>query len=87
MKAMKSQQSMGAYFDALRKAAKISAPGFPELLPEENVAPAKADCKDACKDGKCAVKPAAKCKDECKDNGCKKNACKDCKCEPKPAAK
>ena len=87
MKAMKSQQSMGAYFDALRKAAKISAPGFPELLPEENVAPAKADCRDACKDGKCAVKPAAKCKDECKDNGCKKNACKDCKCEPKPAAK
>ena len=81
MKMMKSQQAMGAYFDALRKAAKISAPGFPELLPEES--PAASACADAsCKDGKCGVKkPAAKCKDACKDASCKKDGCKDCKCE------
>ena len=86
MKMMKSQKAMGEYFEALRKAAKISAPGFPELVPEEK----PAACTDsACKDGKCDVKPAAKCKDACKDEACKKEACKDCKCEPKakPAAK
>ena len=80
MKMMKLQQAMGAYFDALRKAAKISAPGFPELFPEES--PAASACADAsCKDGKCGVKPAAKCKDACKDASCKKDGCKDCKCE------
>ena len=35
MKAMKGQQAMRAYFDKLRNAAKIEAPGFPSLLPEE----------------------------------------------------
>ena len=84
MKMMKSQQAMGAYFDSLRKAAKISAPGFPDLLPEEKAS----GCADAsCKDGKCEVKSAAKCKDGCKDEACKKASCGDCKCETKPAAK
>ena len=62
MKMMKSQQAMGAYFEGLRKAAKIEAPGFPDLVPA-----AKAECKDAsctdaaCKDAKKpAEKPAAK---------------------------
>ena len=77
MKAMKSQQSMGAYFDALRKAAKIEAPGFPDLIPEEKPA---SGCADAsCKDGECNVKPA--CKDACKDS------CTDGKCEKKTEAK
>jgi len=35
MKSMKGQQAMRAYFDKLRNAAKIEAPGFPSLLPEE----------------------------------------------------
>jgi len=35
MKAMKGQQAMRDYFDKLRRAAKIEAPGFPSLLPEE----------------------------------------------------
>ena len=84
MKMMKSQQAMGAYFDALRKSAKIEAPGFPELAP----AAEKADgCKDSCCGDKCDEKTAAKCKDGCKDEACKKDACKDCKCEAKPAAK
>ena len=84
MKMMKSQQAMGAYFDALRKAAKIEAPGFPELVPAED----KADsCKDSCCGTKCGEKSAAKCKEDCKDEACKKDACKDCKCEAKPAAK
>ena len=84
MKMMKSQQAMGAYFDALRKSAKIEAPGFPELAP----AAEKADgCKDSCCGDKCGEKTAAKCKDGCKDEACKKDACKDCKCEAKPAAK
>jgi hypothetical protein len=48
---------MGAYFDGLRKAAKIEAPGFPDLVPAES----KADgCKDACCGDKCEDKPAAK---------------------------
>lgn len=84
MKAMKSQQAMSAYFDGLRKAAKISAPGFPELVPVEKAAPA---AKVECKDGKCEVKPAAKCKDACKDDSCKKDDCKGCDCETKPVAK
>ena len=84
MKMMKSQQAMGAYFDKLRKAAKISAPGFPELVPAEKAAPA---AKVECKDGKCEVKPAAKCKDACKDDSCKKDDCKGCDCETKPVAK
>lgn len=81
MKAMKAQQAMGVYFDSLRKAAKVTAPAFPELMPEE-----KAACQDAsCKDSACEQKPAAKCKEECKDDSCKKAACSDCKCEEKPA--
>ena len=45
MKGMKSQQAMGAYFDKLRKAAKIEAPGFPSLLPDEKPAEAKPAAK------------------------------------------
>ena len=48
MKGMKSQHAMGAYFDKLRKAAKIEAPGFPSLMPEAKPA------------GKPAAKPVAK---------------------------
>jgi hypothetical protein len=53
---------MGAYFDGLRKAAKIEAPAFPDLVPEQKAAPAadKPACKDAaCKDSKCDA-PAKK---------------------------
>lgn len=83
MKAMKSQQAMGVYFESLRKAAKIEAPAFPDLVPA-----AKDGCADAsCKDAKCGAQPAAKCKDVCKDESCKKDACKKCDCEDKPAAK
>lgn len=35
MKAMKGQQAMGAYFEKLRSAATIDAPGFPSLMPEK----------------------------------------------------
>ena len=38
MKSMKGQQAMRAYFDKLRHAAKIEAPEFPSLLPEEKPA-------------------------------------------------
>ena len=38
MKGMKGQQAMRDYFDKLRHAAKIEAPGFPSLLPEEQPA-------------------------------------------------
>lgn len=73
MKAMKAQQAMGLYFDSLRKAATVAAPGFPELVPEEK----GAACQDAsCKDAACEAKPAAKCKDDCKDDSCKKPAAK-----------
>ena len=85
MKMMKSQQAMGAYFDSLRKAAKIEAPGFPELVPEEK--PAASGCADAaCSGGKCDAKSAA-CKDACKDAACKSSDCKDCKCDVKSVAK
>ncbi len=42
MKAMKGQQAMGAYFEKLRAAATIDAPGFPSLVPakEPKEAPA-----------------------------------------------
>ena len=57
MKGMKSQHAMGAYFDKLRKAAKIEAPGFPSLLPEEKPAE-KPAAKPAAKPvAKSAVKP------------------------------
>jgi hypothetical protein len=83
MKAMKSQQSMGAYFDSLRKAAKIEAPAFPDLVPE-----AKNGCADAsCKDAKCGTKTAVKCNDVCKDESCKKDDCGKCECDDKSAAK
>ena len=56
MKGMKGQHAMGAYFDKLRKAAKIEAPGFPSLMPEE-----KSDAKPAAKPAtKPAARPAAK---------------------------
>ncbi len=92
MKMMKSQQAMGAYFDGLRKAAKIEAPGFPDLVPEQKAAPAAAktackdaSCKDAaCKDGKADAKAECK-KDSCK--GCDvKETCKDSKCKDSKCA-
>ena len=66
MKGMKSQQAMGAYFDKLRKAAKIEAPGFPSLLPDEKPAEAKPTAKKPSAAPKTIsskpveVKPAAK---------------------------
>jgi len=66
MKGMKSQQAMGAYFDKLRKAAKIEAPGFPSLLPDEKPAEAKPAAKKPSAAPKSIsskpveVKPAAK---------------------------
>ena len=92
MKMMKSQQAMGAYFDGLRKAANIEAPGFPDLVPEKKAAPAAektvckdASCKDAaCKDGKADAKAECK-KDSCK--GCDvKDTCKDSKCKDSKCA-
>jgi len=92
LKMMKSQQAMGAYFDGLRKAAKIEAPGFPDLVPEQKTAPAAAktackdaSCKDAaCKDGKADAKAECK-KDSCK--GCDvKETCKDSKCKDSKCA-
>ena len=61
MKNMKAQQAMGAYFDKLRKAAKIEAPGFPSLIPEEEK-PEPAAKKPAVKPiaSKPVAKPAAK---------------------------
>lgn len=89
MKMMKSQQAMGAYFDGLRKAAKIEAPGFPDLVPEQKAAPAaaKTSCKDAsCKDAACKSDAKAECKkDSCK--GCDvKDTCKDSKCKDSKCA-
>ena len=55
MKGMKSQQAMGAYFDKLRKAAKIEAPGFPSLLPE-----AKPTAPSAAKPADKKTKPVSK---------------------------
>ena len=89
MKMMKSQQAMDAYFDGLRKAAKIEAPGFPDLVPEQKAAPAaaKTSCKDAsCKDAACKSDAKAECKkDSCK--GCDvKDTCKDSKCKDSKCA-
>lgn len=69
MKAMKGQQAMGAYFEKLRSAATIDAPGFPSLMPEkphetkpvssEVVEIKPAEKKDAAKPAdKAATKPA-----------------------------
>ena len=92
MKMMKSQQAMGAYFDGLRKAAKIEAPGFPDLVPEQKAAPAaeKTTCKDAsCKDTACK-EGKADAKAECKKDSCKgcdvKETCKDSKCKDSKCA-
>ena len=92
MKMMKSQQAMGAYFDGLRKAAKIEAPGFPDLVPEQKAAPAaeKTVCKDAsCKDAACKDSKADA-KAECKKDSCKgcdvKETCKDSKCKDSKCA-
>ena len=57
MKAMKGQQAMGAYFNSLRSAAKIEAPGFPSLLPEEKPAADAPAAKPAEKPAKAAAKP------------------------------
>ena len=59
MKAMKGQQAMGAYFNSLRSAAKIEAPGFPSLLPEEKPAADAPAAKPAEKPAKAAAKPIA----------------------------
>jgi len=59
MKAMKGQQAMGAYFNSLRSAAKIEAPGFPSLLPEEKPAADAPAAKPAEKTAKAAAKPIA----------------------------
>ena len=92
MKMMKSQQAMGAYFDGLRKAAKIEAPGFPDLVPEQKAEPAaaKSACNDAaCKDASCKEGKAGA-KSECKKDSCKgcdvKDTCKDSKCKDSKCA-
>ena len=59
MKGMKGQQAMSAYFDKLRKAAKIEAPGFPSLLPADE-RPAPAATPAAKPAAKPAVKPVTK---------------------------
>ena len=59
MKGMKGQQAMGAYFNSLRSAAKIEAPGFPSLLPEEKPAADAPAAKPAEKPAKAAAKPIA----------------------------
>ena len=56
MKGMKSQQAMGAYFEKLRKEAKIEAPAFPSLLPE-NKPTAPSAAKPAAKKPKAVSKP------------------------------
>ena len=59
---MRSAGTLGFYGPAVCRihhdeAAKIEAPGFPDLVPAES----KADgCKDACCGDKCEDKPAAK---------------------------
>ncbi len=60
MKGMKSQQAMGAYFDKLRKAAKIEAPGFPALVPEQDEKPAAKPVSSKPVKVTPAAKPAAK---------------------------
>ncbi len=67
MKAMKGQQAMGAYFERLRSAATIDAPGFPALMPEKKpepkpVASKVIEVKPAGKkaEGKPEAKPAEK---------------------------
>ena len=55
-KGMKSQQAMGAYFEKLRKEAKIEAPAFPSLLPE-NKPTAPSAAKPAAKKPKAVSKP------------------------------
>ena len=61
MKTVKARQAMGAYLEKLRHAAKIEAPGFPSLLPEEKPAqpPVKAAPK-AISSKPVEVKPTAK---------------------------
>ena len=61
MKAMKGQHAMRDYFEKLRHAAKIEAPGFPSLLPEEPSAakPVKAP-PTTISSKPVEVKPAAK---------------------------
>lgn len=70
MKGMKGQQAMSAYFEKLRHAAKIDAPGFPSLQPDAKPAgqpAAKRSAKKAPRtisskpvEVKPAAKPAAK---------------------------
>ena len=57
MKRQQEQQAMGKYFEGLRAAAKIEAPGFPNLLPKP---PAAKPAAKAIESKPVEVKPAAK---------------------------
>ena len=59
MKRQQEQQAMGKYFEGLRAAAKIEAPGYPNLLPKPPAASAKPAAK-AIESKPVEVKPAAK---------------------------
>ena len=59
MKRQQEQQAMGKYFEGLRAAAKIEAPGYPNLLPKPPAASAKPTAK-AIESKPVEVKPAAK---------------------------
>ena len=57
MKRQQEQQAMGKYFEGLRAAAKIEAPGYPNLLPKP---PAAKPAAKAIESKPVEVKPAAK---------------------------
>ena len=59
MKRQQEQQAMGKYFEGLRAATKIEAPGYPNLLPKPPAASAKPAAK-AIESKPVEVKPAAK---------------------------
>ena len=59
MKRQQEQQAMGKYFEGLRAAAKIEAPGYPNLLPKPPAASAKPAAK-AIESKPVEVKPTAK---------------------------
>ena len=59
MKRQQEQQAMGKYFEGLRAAAKIEAPGYPNLLPKPPAASAKPAAK-AIESKPVEVKPATK---------------------------
>ena len=60
MKRQQEQQAMGKYFEGLRAAAKIEAPGYPNLLPKPPAAPAAKPAAKAIESKPVEVKPAAK---------------------------